>query len=73
MLDNFFREGQPVYNPGSIDVPNEYTSDIEDCTELHCKMVMDEVLMCISPDMQTSNINEEDFINEDDSDENNND
>lgn len=41
MIDIFFREGMPVYDDNSVDKPNQYTSDPEDCSILFCKVQMD--------------------------------
>lgn len=30
MMDHFFREGMPVYDKNSLDIPNEYTEDYEE-------------------------------------------
>lgn len=38
MLDIFFRDGMPVYDDKSRDKPNEYSSDIEDCSDIFCKV-----------------------------------
>jgi hypothetical protein len=57
MFDTFFREGMPTYDDTSVDKPNEYTSDPEDCTKLFCKVVMDQVLVCLSSGFSS---NEED-------------
>lgn len=48
MIDIFFREGMPVYDDTSTDKPNQYTSDPEDCSKLFCKVLMDQVLVCLS-------------------------
>jgi hypothetical protein len=48
MLEIFFREGMPTYDDNSVDKPNEYTSDLEECTEIFCKVLVHEVLICLS-------------------------
>lgn len=48
MLDIFFWEGQPTYAENSFDKPNEYTADIEDSSDIFCKVVMSEILVCLS-------------------------
>ena len=48
MLEIFFREGMPTYDEASIDKPNEYTSDLEECSEIFCKVLVHEVLVCLS-------------------------
>lgn len=48
MLEIFFTEGMPTYDEGSTDKPNEYTSDLEECTEIFAKVEVQEVLVCLS-------------------------
>ena len=48
MIGHFFKEGQPVYNPSSFDKPNVYNLDVEDASEISCKIRLEDGLICIN-------------------------
>ncbi len=50
MIGHFFKEGQPSYDPDSFDRPNVYNVDVEDASELQCKIHLNNGLLCINPE-----------------------
>lgn len=48
MVDHFFREGLPTYDENSFDKPNEYDTNYENYPEMHVKLNLGNILLCLT-------------------------
>ena len=48
MIDHFFRENLPTYDPNSFDKPNDYNEDYEELPEMSLNFKLSDSLICLA-------------------------